>query len=155
MCIVVCIICILIGTLLMCCLASRMVFDIDSLCYLHLWSAAINSLVYWELLQMHNGMNRRQKVTQSHWVEKCIRLLPRIGRWTKVSFGLSQLVTGLRGWRCCGFPRWGLDSTLESCSSTHLQCPSRTCRALKPTHFSCVAEYFWNSVDESFWPRKT
>jgi len=46
---------------------------------------------------MSNEMNRPPKVTQSHWVVQCIRLLPRTGRWTEVSFGLRQLVTGLRG----------------------------------------------------------
>ena len=46
---------------------------------------------------MDNGINRPQKVTQSHWVIKCIRLLARTGRWTEVSFGFRQLVTGLRG----------------------------------------------------------
>jgi len=45
---------------------------------------------------MHNGMNRPQKVTQSHWVVKCIRLLPRTGKWMEVSFRLRQLVTRLR-----------------------------------------------------------
>ena len=33
---------------------------------------------------------------QSHWVVKCIRLLPRVERWAEVSYGLRQLVTGQR-----------------------------------------------------------
>ena len=35
---------------------------------------------------------------QSHWLVKCIRLLPRVGRWTEVSYGLRQLVIGQRGY---------------------------------------------------------
>ena len=29
---------------------------------------------------------------------KCIRLLPRVGRWAEISYGLRQLVTGQRAY---------------------------------------------------------
>jgi len=71
-----------------------MAFHIDGHVYLHFLSTAINALIFEELLRFFNGMNRPQRVTQSHWVVKCIRLLTRVGRGAKVSYGLTQLVTG-------------------------------------------------------------
>jgi len=75
-----------------------MVFTLDRFIYLYFWSAANNALIFGELLRLFNGMNRPLRVTQSHWVVKCIRLLPRPGRWTEVSYGLRQLVTGQQGY---------------------------------------------------------
>ena len=74
-----------------------MVFSLDSFIYLYFWSATNNALIFWELLRLFNGMNRPLRVTQSHWVVKCIRLLSRVVRWAEVSYGLRQLVTGQRG----------------------------------------------------------
>ena len=90
----------------MCQLASMMVFSLDSFIYLYFWSAANNALIFWELLCLFNGMNRPLRATQSHWVVKCIQLLPRAGRWTEVSYGLRQLVTGQQG--CAPFTYRGL-----------------------------------------------
>jgi len=75
-----------------------MVFFLDSFTYLYFWSAANNALIFWELLRLFNGMNRPLRVTQSHWMVKYIRLLPRVGRWVEVSYGLRRLVTGQQGY---------------------------------------------------------
>jgi len=72
-----------------------MTFHTDSFFYLQFWNAAVNTLIYWELLRMYNGMNRPRKVTEGHWVVKFIRILTRTGKWAKVTFGLRQLVTRL------------------------------------------------------------
>jgi len=59
----------------------RMAFDIGDFHFLYFWSAATNALIYWELLHFHNALYRFHKITQGHWVVKCIRLLPQAGKW--------------------------------------------------------------------------
>jgi len=49
------------------------------------------------LLRLYTRLTQPHKVTQGHWVVKFIRIMPMSGRWTEVTWGLKQLVTGLRG----------------------------------------------------------
>jgi len=76
----------------------RMAFEIYDFYFLSLWSAATNALIYGELLLYYNALRRPHKVTRGHWLVKCIRLLPRTGKWVGVSLGVRQQVTGLRGY---------------------------------------------------------
>jgi len=74
-----------------------MAFDLNDFYFLFFWSAATIALMYWEFLRYFNAVRYPQHVTQSHWVVKFIRLLPRAGKWAEVSLGLRQ-VSGLRGY---------------------------------------------------------
>jgi len=75
-----------------------MAFDLDDFYFLFFWSAATNALMYWEFLRYFNAARYPQHVTQSHWVVKFIRLLPRAGKWAEVSLGLRHQVSELRGY---------------------------------------------------------
>ena len=57
----------------------RMMFHIDNFFYLRFWSAALNALLYWELIRLHNRWLRPHYVTLSHCVVKFIRIMPILG----------------------------------------------------------------------------
>ena len=76
----------------------RMAFELDDFYFLFFWSAATNAFLFWEFLRYFNADRYPEHVTQSHWVVKFIRLLPRAGKWEEVSLGLRQQVSGLRGY---------------------------------------------------------
>jgi len=75
-----------------------MAFDVGDFHFLYFWSAATNALILWELLRFHNALYRYHKVTQGHWVVKCIHLLPQAGKWAGVSAGLREQVANIRGY---------------------------------------------------------
>ena len=73
-----------------------MVFHIDSFFYMHFWCAVWNALIYWELIGLHNLWDRPHRVIQNHWVVKLMRIMPLTSCWFKVTWGLMQLITGIR-----------------------------------------------------------
>ena len=75
-----------------------MAFDVGGFHFLYFWSAVTNALILWELLHFHNTLYRFHKVTQGHWVVKCIHLLPQAGKWAEVSAGLREQVASIRGY---------------------------------------------------------
>ena len=75
-----------------------MAFRIRDYFYLYFWSAAVNALIYWELLRLFNGAGRPERVAQSHWANYCVRLLPLIGRWTELTYALREVAFGHRGY---------------------------------------------------------
>jgi hypothetical protein len=75
-----------------------MTFYIDSFFFLHFWSAAINILIFWELLRLYNASERPTKVTRNYWIFKSIRVLPRVGRWAEISDRLRSLTARERGY---------------------------------------------------------
>ena len=79
-------------------MAIRMVFCIREYFYLHFWSAAVNALIYWEILRLFNSANRPERVTQSHWANYCVRLLPLGGCWTELTFASREVAFGHRGY---------------------------------------------------------
>jgi len=81
-----------------------MAFELDDFYFLFFWSAATNAFLYWEFLRYFNAARYPQHVTQSHWVVKFIRLLPRAGKWAEVSLGLRQQVSGQRGYAPFTYP---------------------------------------------------
>jgi len=82
----------------MCYLATRMAFCIHDYFYLYFLSAAVNALIFWELLRLFNGAGRPQRVTQSHWANQYVRILPLTGRLTELTYALRQVTFGHRGY---------------------------------------------------------
>jgi len=83
-----------------------MAFCINDYFYLYFWSAAIKALIFWELLRLFNATGRPLRVTQSHWANKCVRILPLTRRWTELTYALKQVAFGHRGYP--PFTYWGL-----------------------------------------------
>jgi len=79
-------------------MTTRMAFCIRDYFYLYFWSAAVNALIYWEILRLFNGAGRPERVTQSHWANYCVRLLPLVGRWTELTYALREVAFGHRGY---------------------------------------------------------
>ena len=75
-----------------------MAFYINDYFYLYFWSATINALIFWEFLRLFNAAGRPLRVTQSHWANKCVRILPLTGRWTELTHALRQVAFGHRGY---------------------------------------------------------
>ena len=107
----------------MCCLATRMAFCIHDYFYLYFWRAAVNALIFWELLPLFNAAGRPQRVTQSHWANQCVWILPLTGRWIELTYALRQVTFG----------HWGY--------------PPFTCRGL--VEFLVVAEEALDSLGDN------
>ena len=75
-----------------------MAFCIHDYFNLYFWSAAVNALIFWELLRLFNFAGRPQRVTQSHWANQCVRILPLTRRWTKLTYALRQVAFGHRSY---------------------------------------------------------
>ena len=83
-----------------------MAFCIHDYFYLYFWSAAVNALIFWEVLHLFNSTGR----PQSHWANQCVRILPLTGRWTELTYALRQVAFGHRGYP--PFTYWGLAELL-------------------------------------------
>ena len=53
---------------------------------------------FWELLRLLNAAGRPERVTQSHWANYCVRILPLTGRWTELTYALREVDFGHRGY---------------------------------------------------------
>jgi len=81
-----------------------MAFCIHDYFYLYFWSAAVNALIFWEVLHLFNSTGR----PQSHWANQCVRILPLTGRWTELTYALRQVAFVHRG-----FPRFTYRGLVE------------------------------------------